>query len=344
MMKNIGRRGISITNSSSTRRYISTQAIVYDRLGSPDTVLGSKKVEVGSKLGQQDVLVKMVMANVNKTDLNSVAGLVPGVKSNGVCGNEGLGIVEEVGSGVKGLKKGDHVVPTKNGMGTWATYAVQSADGLANVPSDLTPEQASLLGSDQASAAGVLEGSKKGDGVIVNGADSALGFAVVQIAKSKGMNVVCVVSESCIDYKGTSSKLKKAGADIVIDAAGASSSTFKKTCADLNLVKGIHACSSSTAAADVARVLEPCSTLYSVVGAGPVTVPSSLLIDRGILVTGYNLEANLKASGSSTIDGLVKLIKDGKLTPFVASTESLSNFQKAMHSVSTSTGSVILKM
>lgn len=332
---------------SNAKRFVSAQAVVYDRLGAPADVLKGGQVSVGESLGGSQVLVKMVSANISSVDLASVSGLIPGVSTSGICGNEGLGVVEAVGSNVKSIKKGDHVVATKAGMGTWASHAVAEESGLAAVPKEITPEQASLLGAGSAIALSVLSGLKSGDAVICNGATTAVGLAVAQIGAAKGLKVVCVVDDACADLKQASAALKAAGASVVVGQAAAGSSTFKKACKDLKPVLAVHCSASSSAATDIARVLLPCASLVAVSGAGPITLPSSLLIDRGVMVKGFHLAAALEADGaaSKVVGELVELVKAGKLSPQVAASESLANFQQAIKAASASpNGSVLIKM
>jgi len=69
--------------------------------------------------GSNQVLVKMLAAPINPADINLIQGtygVTPSLPAVG--GSEGVGIVEKAGSGVKGLKVGDHVIPTKPSFGT----------------------------------------------------------------------------------------------------------------------------------------------------------------------------------------------------------------------------------
>ena len=72
------------------------------------------------KLGEGEVLVKMIAAPITEFDASFISGF--GAKRAGSVlpatgGNEGLGIVQGVGAGVSGFSEGDHVVPTVSGVG-----------------------------------------------------------------------------------------------------------------------------------------------------------------------------------------------------------------------------------
>ncbi len=57
-----------------------------------------------------DVIVSLTMTTICGTDLHSVRGTIPGYKPGTILGHEGIGIVEEIGSGIKNFKKGDRVI------------------------------------------------------------------------------------------------------------------------------------------------------------------------------------------------------------------------------------------
>jgi threonine dehydrogenase-like Zn-dependent dehydrogenase len=57
-----------------------------------------------------DAIVRITAAAICGTDLHFVRGTMAGMKPGTILGHEGVGIVEEVGKGVRNLKKGDRVV------------------------------------------------------------------------------------------------------------------------------------------------------------------------------------------------------------------------------------------
>lgn len=66
--------------------------------------------------------MRMLAAPINPSDCNQVAGTYALLPSSfpAVGGNEGVGVVEEVGRGVVGLKRGDFVIPRQPSLGTLA--------------------------------------------------------------------------------------------------------------------------------------------------------------------------------------------------------------------------------
>lgn len=59
---------------------------------------------------EEDAIVRITNSAICGTDLHMVRGTLPGVKHGTILGHEAIGIVEEVGSGVKSFKQGDRVV------------------------------------------------------------------------------------------------------------------------------------------------------------------------------------------------------------------------------------------
>ncbi|MDA8219256.1 MAG: glutathione-dependent formaldehyde dehydrogenase [Dehalococcoidales bacterium] len=58
----------------------------------------------------QDAIVRITTSAVCGTDLHMIRGTMPGMVPGTIMGHEGVGIVEEVGSAVRNLQKGDRVV------------------------------------------------------------------------------------------------------------------------------------------------------------------------------------------------------------------------------------------
>src|SRR5918912_3541584 len=85
------------------------KAIRYHKTGGPE-VLQLDEVPVAEP-GQGQVRIRHTAIGVNFVDTYQRSGLYP-MQMPAVAGNEAAGVVEAVGPGVKGLKKGDRVAYT----------------------------------------------------------------------------------------------------------------------------------------------------------------------------------------------------------------------------------------
>ncbi|EKS39508.1 zinc-dependent alcohol dehydrogenase family protein [Afipia broomeae] len=164
--------------------------------------------------GAGEIVVDMEFSPINPSDLVLMRGLY-GVKPNlpAPVGAEGVARVAKIGSGVTGIKEGDRVLFPR-GASTWLTRAKVKADGLFALPANADPQQLSMLMVNPPTAYLMLTeyvALKKGDWVIQSAGNSAVGRAVIAIAKKMGIHTVSVVRRPELIEE-----LKKLGADVVL--------------------------------------------------------------------------------------------------------------------------------
>ena len=144
--------------------------------------------------GPDQLLVKVGAAGVNPVDTYIRSG-VNNYKANfpHTPGNDGSGIIVEVGEQVTQFKVGQRVYFSRNLTGSSAEFAVCNTTHTFPLADALSYEEGACLGVPYTTAHRALFGranAKAGDKVLVHGATGAVGLATVQLALAAGMEVV----------------------------------------------------------------------------------------------------------------------------------------------------------
>ena len=136
-----------------------------------------------------EVLIKVHFAGVNPVDWKIRAGLLKEympVQLPFIPGIDVSGTIEEVGSEVKTLKKGQAVFGVAKGA--YAEYAIASAGDVTAKPDKLSFELAATLPVGALTGWQAVEdaGIKAGQTVVVLAAAGGVGLFAVQFARQKG--------------------------------------------------------------------------------------------------------------------------------------------------------------
>jgi len=150
------------------------------------------------------------------TPVDPLAGTLSSLPSlPAVGGLEGVAVVESAGPG-SSLKAGDWVLPAP-GVGSWTTHAVVDDAQLTPVPNNIPAEYAAVLGIAPATAYRLLNdfaSLKEGDLIVLNGANTLTGQALVQLASARGIKTVAVMTHTH-NFAEISGHLKACGATVV---------------------------------------------------------------------------------------------------------------------------------
>ena len=191
------------------------KVVVYETHGKPAEVL-QIKTEPWPKPAPDDVVVAMRAAPINPADINAIEGKYPARREvPAVPGFEGAGVVVELGARVKTatIASGALVILPHN-IGTWREAVAVDASELVVVPPEIEPAQAAMLKINPLTAWRLLHDYvdlARGDWLIQNAANSAVGRAVIQIAHELGFKTINVVRrEELID------ELRVEGGDVVL--------------------------------------------------------------------------------------------------------------------------------
>lgn len=169
------------------------RSAVYSRFGDPAEVLHLEERALVIP-GPGQARIKMGMASIHNHDLLTISGQY-GVKPElpALAGSEAMGVVDALGEGVSHFAIGQRVAAY--GQGTWSEYYVADAARAVPLPDAVPDEAAAQLVSMPLSALTLLDfiEVEKGDWVIQNAANGAVGKALAMFAKRRGINVVNLV-------------------------------------------------------------------------------------------------------------------------------------------------------
>jgi NADPH2:quinone reductase len=107
-------------------------------------------------------------------------------------GNDGAGVVEQMGSDVTEFKAGDRVYTAGTISGTYAEFALCTREQVHPLPVNVSFAQGAAMGTPYATAyRGLFQraDAKPGETVLVHGASGGVGTAAVQLARARGLRV-----------------------------------------------------------------------------------------------------------------------------------------------------------
>lgn len=194
-------------------------AMIIEETGGPEVF---KYAEVPTPApGPGEVLVRVACAGVNPADWKNREGHLAQYRPYVfpyIIGFDAAGIVAAVGEGVTEFAVGERVfTPTNHGQGgqgSYAEYAIASADRVARIPPGLSFAQAAALPVASLTAwQGLFDrgGLQAGQMAMIHGGSGGLGSFAVQFARWAGARVAATCSTANVDY------LKSLGVERVID-------------------------------------------------------------------------------------------------------------------------------
>ncbi|KDQ61661.1 hypothetical protein JAAARDRAFT_31128 [Jaapia argillacea MUCL 33604] len=297
------------TFSTSLPR-LANRAIVYTSTGNPSEVLSARTYPSLGPPPQGHVNVRLLCAPVNPSDVNVIEGVYPvrpsleslvgSTESVFVGGNEGLGVVQRVGNGVDGLKEGDWVVFAKAQSGTWASERCVNGSDVVRIPDmegggRIGEVQGATLTVNPPTAYNMLKefvDLKAGDWVLQNGANSAVGQAVIQIAAHRGLRTINFVRDRD-NMDELRIQLHGLGADQIFTYESLHSkdtiSHIKSLTSSAGGIRLLLNCVSGSTTTSLARLLGANATIvsYGAMSKQPLSLPTSLFIFKNLSCKGY---------------------------------------------------------
>jgi NADPH2:quinone reductase len=167
------------------------KAIRVEEFGAPE-VMKLKEVPKPQP-GTGELLVQMHAVGVNPVETYIRAGQYP--RKPGLPftpGNDGAGVVAEIGDTVTEFSPGDRVYTAGSITGTYAEYARCSVSQVHRLPTPATFVQGAAIGTPYATAyRGLFQRgeAQPGEILLVHGASGGVGMAAVQLAAARGVRV-----------------------------------------------------------------------------------------------------------------------------------------------------------
>jgi mitochondrial enoyl-[acyl-carrier protein] reductase / trans-2-enoyl-CoA reductase len=168
-------------------------AVRFHEHGKPLDVLRLEDIEVQTP-GPGHVQVRLLAATINPSDFGIIGGTygrLPELPAT--AGREGAGEIVAVGEGVDTGWVGRRVRFPENG--TWQTLANCAANDAWFIPEDVPLDLVAMSFVNPPTAWRLLRDAylQRGDWVIQNAGNSAVGIFVIQIAKHLGINTISIV-------------------------------------------------------------------------------------------------------------------------------------------------------
>jgi NADPH2:quinone reductase len=167
------------------------KAIRVQEFGGPE-VLRLEEVPTPQP-GSAQVLLRMHAIGINPVETYIRAGTYARKPALPYTpGNDGAGVVEQVGSEVNQFKVGDRVYTAGSISGTYAEFALCEMAQVHPLPANASFAQGAAIGTPYATAyRGLFQRAhaKPGETVLVHGASGGVGTAAVQLARARGLRV-----------------------------------------------------------------------------------------------------------------------------------------------------------
>jgi len=319
-------------------------ALVHEEFGKPEEVLSLREMDLPS-LRQGEVLIQLEAAAIHPSDLGMIGGSYGRLRElPAVAGREGVGIVVEVGSGVPGSWEGKRV-RLQEDPGVWRSLQVARAEQLSEVPAEIPAEQAALAAVNPTTAIRLLTDFadfQPGDWVVQNAGNSAVGLAVIQLAKARG-----IYTASLVRREELFEPLQELGADLVVLDDRSAPEAIREARGESRMPLALN----SVGGSSVLNLAQSISDGGTVVTFGAMTgekirFPTRQLIFSDIAFRGFWMDKwnrdNGPAARQALLNEVYEAIASGALQTPVEKIYPLSSFKEALaHNASGRLGKVL---
>ena len=316
-------------------------AIRVEQFGGPGVM---KLMEVPQpRPGPGQVLVRIHTTGVNPVETYIRAGTYARKPDLPFTpGNDGAGVVEEVGEGVAAFRPGDRVYTSGSISGTYAEYALCNAAQVHPLPTQASFSQGAAMGTPYATAyRGLLQrgAALPNETVLVHGASGGVGTAAVQLARARGMRVLGTAStergRALAREQGAHEVFDHGASDYLAEIMKATSGrgvdVIVELAAHINLGKDL-------------TILAPRGRVIVIGNRGPVEINARDAMSRDADIRGLVLPNTPPAEMAGIHAALVAGLENGTLRPVIAEELPLAEAPQAHRAVMEpgSSGKIIL--
>ena len=304
------------------------RALQIRRFGPPKDVLELVELPEPPPPANGEVLIGVEHAPIDMNDLSLIQGVFPIEPSFPiVVGNEGVGRVLAVGSGVDHLRVGDRVLVPLT-VGTWRERLIASAAERFALPA-ADPRQLAMLGINPPTAALLLEESdlRHGDWVVQNAANSGVGRSLIAIAKARGIRTINFVRRPELIPE-----LEAAGGDLVLVDDNGARDKIRARVDGARVPLGIDGVAGK-ASATIGGLLSESGTLvvYALMSGEPVNIAPFDLIAKRVVAKGFLLNRpDVEARIPGALRQMTPLVASGAIRVPIAATYPLTAFRDAV--------------
>lgn len=280
--------------------------VQFSAFGVPEEVVDCVEVADAGPPSNGEVLVAIDAFPINPADLLTITGgyaVKPDLPAT--LGAEATGRIRAIGSNVAGLDIGDRVIMlTRN---NWCQQRCVSASDVIKVPGSADTLQAAMLKVNPATAWMMLKNFvqlEPGDWLIQDAANSAVGLALISLAKSEGIRTVNVVRRpELIPH------LEALGADVaVVDGEDLAQQVVSATA-------GVHPrlAIDAVGGSQVMRLAD-CLAVggiivnYGLLSGEPCQIRADHTIFKSMTLTGFWLQKALNSMDRSAIEHLYQTL------------------------------------
>lgn len=298
----------------------------------PQDVIESVEFEL-EPAGAGEVLIKVLAAPINPSDILTLTGeygFLPPLPAVG--GMEGVGEVIQLGEGVYNLAVGQRVLLFGTG-GTWATHMLANAKQLVPVPDGVDAQQQSMMTVNPPSSLLLLSefvDLKRGDWVIQNAANSAVGGYLIQIARKRGIKTVNIVRrESAVQ------PLLDAGGDVVLTDGKDLNKRIVEATGSGQILLGVDAIGGAATERIARSVVDGGMVVnYGLLSGEPCQLSGASLVFRDLTLRGFWLAKWYRDASAEQRDTvfaeLGQMIAEGSLSARVQASYSIDQIKKAV--------------